>query len=132
MNFKFQLCQSAGAVQQESRVSIVDAASAEAQVAVPVSKYLPAQADIAETQPADTQVFEIQSNPSSFAPELPLVQTNVEINSSRQYLTPLSPSSRTEQAEHSVAVETEVVQPSHTFSENEGYNYQKPANSFEF
>lgn len=159
MNFEFQLCQTTEAVQQESRASIVEAASADAQVAVPGSKYLPAledapvpsaavevadyqlptlnseqlaQDDISRTQSMDTQIFEIQSQSSALAAKVPLELTTTDKILSRQYLTPLLSSSQTEQAENSVAVETKVVQPSHTFTKNEGYKYQTPANSFEF
>lgn len=146
-------------MQQESRASVVEAASADAQVVVPGSKYLPAsedaplasaaieeavyqlptrnseqpaQVDISEAQPADTPVFEAQSQTTALAPEAPLEPTTVDKIASRQYLTPLSSPSQTEQAENSLAVETKVVQPSHTFTQDEGYKYQKPANSFEF
>lgn len=90
--------------------------------------------DIRETQPSTTQVVQSESTasaPTTSAPEVPLETTTLDKILSRQYFTPLL-KAQSVQEEQSVAVEAKVVQPSHTYTENDGYNYKLPANSFTF
>lgn len=144
----------------EERISIVETATAEAYVAVPGTQYLPAKEDaplapvateendepikvqfitnnfdsstgspsvrveLRENEPLATEVVKIGSTPSApinLAPKVSIETNNLDKILSRQYLTPLL-----------TGQETKVVQPSHTYTEENGYSYQLPVKSFVF
>lgn len=147
MRFKFQLPNdSADDVRQESRSSI--ATSDNGPIALPGAGYLPAKEDAKSviapvTTEAPIEVRVLVSEPESTTgaqaaqqssttqeaqPESSVTTASVELPS-RQYL---QPSSSVQPEEKSAAATENKVEPSHTFSEADGYKYKLPAKSFNF